>query len=160
MSTADGGFDFDAVLRADNPPAGGDAADNNTAGMFGGGIADLESQVAVTYLCGECGAADDDDDDAVSYDARRLCTIVKQQHVTHSIDDFCVGAGGEHLLQVKSLTGAAKIHLGLRRVEATEADLVRTLGVSGVAAERCMEVLTRDEGNSRRGRVNSDELVA
>ncbi|KAF4660956.1 hypothetical protein FOZ61_003580 [Perkinsus olseni] len=56
MSTADGGFDFDAVLRADNPPAGGDAADNNTAGMFGGGIADLESQVAVTYLCGECGA--------------------------------------------------------------------------------------------------------
>ncbi|KAF4749686.1 hypothetical protein FOZ62_031239, partial [Perkinsus olseni] len=138
MSTADGGFDFDAVLRADNPPAGGDAADNNTAGMFGGGIADLESQVAVTYLCGECGA-----------------------------NDFCVGVGRHGNLypsgvllmaQVKSLTEAAKIHLGLRRVEATEADLIRTLGVSGVAAERCMEFLTRDEGNSRRGRVNSDEL--
>ncbi|EER13766.1 hypothetical protein Pmar_PMAR000926 [Perkinsus marinus ATCC 50983] len=56
MASSDGGFDFDAVLRADNPTGGGEAGDNNTAGMFAGGIADLESQVAVTYLCGECGA--------------------------------------------------------------------------------------------------------
>ncbi|EER19702.1 hypothetical protein Pmar_PMAR012690 [Perkinsus marinus ATCC 50983] len=45
MSSSDGGFDFDAVLRADNPSSGGEAGDTNTAGMFGGGIADLESQV-------------------------------------------------------------------------------------------------------------------
>ncbi|EER03479.1 hypothetical protein Pmar_PMAR014698 [Perkinsus marinus ATCC 50983] len=66
----------------------------------------------------------------------------------------------EDVLKVDSLVEVAKIHSGLRRVDATEADLVRTLGITAEVAEQCMDSLTRDRKGSRTGRVASDELIA
>ncbi|KAF4673860.1 hypothetical protein FOL47_010008 [Perkinsus chesapeaki] len=67
---------------------------------------------------------------------------------------------GDLLLKVNSLMDAARIHIALRRAETTEAELVRHLGLTARAAERCMKFLSRGNTNHHKRRVNTDELIA